>query len=167
MMRFFRLASGFWRGPLKRRAWLLSLAFLACLFLAMGLQVAVTRWNKYFFDALQAKDMHVILLSIGAALTLALGTSIVNVALIQSRMRLQLRWRQWMTRAYVARWLDNATHYRMQRLGDAADNPDQRLTDDVKMFVERTLTLARRVLGRDRNCVRLASETQVAQVSHA
>ena len=34
-------------------------------------------------------------------------------------------------------WLDGANHYRMQLLGDAADNPDQRITEDIKMFIEK------------------------------
>ena len=40
-----------------------------------------------------------------------------------------------MTRHYLGGWLD-ANHYRMQLQGDAADNPDQRITDDVKLFIE-------------------------------
>ena len=35
----------------------------------------------------------------------------------------------------------DANHYRMQLLGDAADNPDQRIADDAKLFVEQTLRL--------------------------
>ena len=54
---------------------------------------------------------------------------------------LQIRWRQWMTARYLKDWLDDANHYRMQLQGDSADNPDQRITDDVKMFVERTLNI--------------------------
>ena len=32
--------------------------------------------------------------------------------------------------------MHDANHYRMQLQGDAADNPDQRMSDDVKLFVE-------------------------------
>ena len=35
-------------------------------------------------------------------------------------------------------WLTDANHYRMQLLGDAADNPDQRIAEDIKLFVERS-----------------------------
>src|SRR4029077_12358474 len=35
----------------------------------------------------------------------------------------------------------------MQMSGEPADNPDQRMTDDVKLFVEQTLTLGVGVLG--------------------
>jgi vitamin B12/bleomycin/antimicrobial peptide transport system ATP-binding/permease protein len=37
--------------------------------------------------------------------------------------------------------MHGANHYRMQLAGDAADNPDQRITDDVKLFVSQTLAL--------------------------
>jgi putative ATP-binding cassette transporter len=46
-----------------------------------------------------------------------------------------------MTKAYLGNWLDSANHYRMQLLGDAADNPDQRIAEDIQLFVERTLTI--------------------------
>ncbi len=54
---------------------------------------------------------------------------------------LQIRWRRWMTAHYLGEWLHQANHYRMQLQGDAADNPDQRMTDDVKLFVDRTLNI--------------------------
>ena len=49
---------------------------------------------------------------------------------------LQIRWRRWMTERYLDAWLDGANHYRMQMLGDAADNPDQRIAEDIRMFIE-------------------------------
>ena len=54
---------------------------------------------------------------------------------------LQIRWRTWMTRTYLGDWLDGANHYRMQLLGDAADNPDQRIAEDIKLFIEKILYL--------------------------
>ena len=40
-----------------------------------------------------------------------------------------------MTQTYLRQWLNTANHYRMQLLGDAADNPDQRIAEDIKMFI--------------------------------
>ncbi len=54
---------------------------------------------------------------------------------------LQIRWRRWMTRQYLSHWLDGANHYRMQLLGDAADNPDQRIAEDINLFIEKGLYL--------------------------
>src|SRR5258706_12962377 len=47
-----------------------------------------------------------------------------------------------MTQQYLHHWLAGANHYRMQLLGDAADNPDQRISEDINMFIERTLALS-------------------------
>ena len=46
-----------------------------------------------------------------------------------------------MTARYLGGWLHEANHYRMQLLGDAADNPDQRIAEDTQRFVEQTLAL--------------------------
>ena len=145
-MRFYRLALGFWRGDSARKAWFLSLAFLACLFASMGLQVAVTRWNKYFFDALQARDMRVVQLSVLFALALALATAVVAVLLIQSRMRLQLRWRNWLTGTLVARWLGERRFYQLTILR-TIDNPEARIAEDGRISVELFVDIAGGVLN--------------------
>jgi putative ATP-binding cassette transporter len=46
-----------------------------------------------------------------------------------------------MTGRYLGDWLHDANHYRMQLLGDAADNPDQRIAEDTQRFVDLTLAL--------------------------
>src|SRR5262249_12912556 len=60
---------------------------------------------------------------------------------------LQIRWRRWMTQAYLQQWLNAANHYRMQLLGDAADNPDQRIAEDVKSFIENALQIGMGILS--------------------
>ncbi len=145
-MKFYRLALGFWRGDSARAAWFLSLAFLGCLFASMGLQVAVTRWSKYFFDALQAKDMHTVQLSIVLAVGLALATGIVAVLLIQSRMRLQLRWRTWLTDTLVARWLTERRFYQLTILRNV-DNPEARIAEDGRISIELFVDIAGGVLN--------------------
>lgn len=145
-MRFYKLAFGFWQGASARTAWFLSLAFLACLFASMGLQVAVTRWNKYFFDALQAKDTAVIQWSVGAALGLALATAVVAVLLKQSHMRLQLRWRTWLTETLVGRWLGARRFYQLSILR-TIDNPEARIAEDGRISIELFVDIAGGVLN--------------------
>ena len=52
-----------------------------------------------------------------------------------------------MTQTYLRQWLNAANHYRMQLLGDAADNPDQRIAEDLQMFVRYTLTIGTGLLN--------------------
>ena len=60
---------------------------------------------------------------------------------------LQIRWRAWLTDRYLGRWLGNNTHYRMRLKGDEVDNPDQRIADDVRLFVYSTLDIGISLLG--------------------
>ena len=60
---------------------------------------------------------------------------------------LRIRWRRWMTERYIARWLEHENHYRMQLFGGGADNPDQRIQEDVDQFIYRTQDITLRLLS--------------------
>jgi ABC-type uncharacterized transport system fused permease/ATPase subunit len=55
---------------------------------------------------------------------------------------LGIRWRRWMTESLVTRWLSDRTYYFWHLVGQTADNPDQRLTEDIGSFVDNTLNLS-------------------------
>src|SRR3954454_3591361 len=103
LRRFFRLALGFWAGPTRQKATLLGIGLIACLLLNLVAAIAVNRWNKFFFDALQTKDQSLLLYSLGLVLVLAAASAGASVALLQVRMRFQLRWREWLTGMLVRR----------------------------------------------------------------
>ena len=50
------------------------------------------------------------------------------------------RWRRWLTKNYLKKWLHNHTHYRMQLLNNV-DNPDQRISEDLEQFPDATLSV--------------------------
>jgi putative ATP-binding cassette transporter len=113
----------------------------------VGINVLINQWQNGFYNSLQdrAWDTFVEQLLYFCALA---GTYVV-LAVYQLYLQqwLTIRWRSWMTRRYLDHWLTGANHYRMQLLGDAADNPDQRIAEDVRLFVERALFIGLRVLG--------------------
>ena len=81
---FASLSFGFWAGPTRHKATLFALGLFAGLLLNLAPAIAVNRWNKFFFDALQNKDERLILLSIGLMLALALASALTSVALLQA-----------------------------------------------------------------------------------
>ena len=105
------------------------------------LTVLFNRWNNVFYNALQERDQAVFTYQIGYFCVLAAFWIGLKVYQLYLNQWLQIRWRRWMTTRYLSGWLNDANHYRMQLLGDAADNPDQRIADDTQRFVEQTLTL--------------------------
>ncbi len=78
-----------------------------------------------------------------------LATAFILLAVYQFYLNqwLQIRWRRWLTRYYLDLWLADANHYRMQLLGDAADNPDQRIAEDVAQFIQFTLNIGLQLLN--------------------
>jgi putative ATP-binding cassette transporter len=107
----------------------------------VAIDVLVNQWQNRFYSALQAYDGVAFIKEIWIFVGLASAFVALAVYQLYLNQWLQIRWRQWLTRHYLGEWLDGANHYRMQLKGDAADNPDQRITEDVKNFVEQTLTI--------------------------
>jgi len=113
----------------------------------VGINVLLNQWSNRFYNALQqyAWDDFVEQLLIFCAL--AACYIVLAVYQLYLNQWLQIRWRQWMTSRYLGHWLDDANHYRMQLLGDRPDNPDQRIAEDIQMFVDRTLRIVVGLIG--------------------
>ncbi len=98
-------------------------------------------WYERFYNALQDRNWDVFIWELGIFSFLAALFIAAAVYQLYLSQWLQIRWRRWMTGNYLDVWLGASNHYRMQLLGDAADNPDQRIAEDIQIFVERTLTV--------------------------
>ncbi|MGY4629457.1 putative ATP-binding cassette transporter [Bradyrhizobium sp. USDA 4486] len=120
----------------------------------VAINVLLNQWQNRFYSALQAYDLNAFVMEVWIFLGLAFTYVALAVYKLYLNQWLQIRWRRWLTQHYLGEWLDGATHYRMQLKGDPADNPDQRITEDVKNFVEQTLVLG---LGLLSSIVTLAS----------
>jgi putative ATP-binding cassette transporter len=134
--RFLLLARGFWRGDSRRSAWLLTAAVSVLLLANLGAALAVNRWNKFFFDALEQKDVDTVLFGVGLILLLALFSAAASVGLLHARMRLQVRWRRWLTSTLIERWLVNRHFYQLSIVVTEADNPEARIAEDTRIAVE-------------------------------
>jgi putative ATP-binding cassette transporter len=133
---FFRIARGFWTGASKRRAWLLTFGVLAFALANLAAALGVNRWNKFFFDALEQKNVASVFLGIGIILSLAVASAAASVGLVHMRMRLQLRWRQWLTGYLIKRWLGERRFYQLNIVGGDASNPEFRIADDTRLAIE-------------------------------
>lgn len=134
--RFFKFSLGFWGGDARRRAWLLSIGVILFLLANLGAALAVNRWHKYFFDALERKDLATIWFSVALIVGLALLSAGTSAGLLHMRMRLQIRWREWLASSLFARWLSERRFYQLSIVGGEAENPEARMSDDARLAVE-------------------------------
>jgi putative ATP-binding cassette transporter len=108
----------------------------------VAINVMLNQWNNRFYNALQERNWDNFVWELLFFCGLAATYIVLAVYQLFLNQWLQIRWRRWMTREYLDHWLAGANHYRMQLLGDAADNPDQRIAEDISMFIDRTLSIS-------------------------
>ena len=128
---------------------------------AVYMLVQINEWNRVFFDALQNKNQDVFWTQLGRFTYLAMIFIVIAVYRFYLTQLLQVRWRAWMTRDLMHRWLSGHAFYRMELARYAGapepttteaglphpgqrvpDNPDQRLQEDVNLFTSQTIGLS-------------------------
>jgi len=103
----------------------------------VGINVRLSFFGRDLFNAIQNKDesgFWTLLLFVFAPWAFIYITSAVIEFVVQSM--LVIRWRRWLTEHFVGHWLGRHTHYRMSLVGSEADNPDQRISEDVNRFID-------------------------------
>jgi putative ATP-binding cassette transporter len=142
---------------LTRPYWVSEERWFACSLLALVvalnlgvvyLEVLFNQWNNAFYNTLQNKDWAGFKEQLAYFSVLAAAFIVVGAYRLYFRQMLEMRWRRWMTRRLVERWLENRNYYRIQLTDRGTDNPDQRIAEDVREFVEMTLRLSLDVLSK-------------------
>lgn len=137
----WRLLKPYWISEDKWKARGL-LATVVVLALGMVyLNVLFNEWNRVFYNALESKDFAVFKAQLWRFSYLAfiyIGVAIYKVYLTQA---LEIRWRGWMTRQYMDGWMARQAYYRIEQTS-GADNPDQRIAEDLKFLTNGSLTLS-------------------------
>lgn len=126
-------------GRRKAIAWLLVLVTLMLAFAAINVwmsyagrdfMTAITERNSPAYT--KALLVYVIALSLAVPL---------GVYYRFAEERLALTWREWLTNRIGRRYFNNRAYYRIRSAG-LIDNPDQRISEDAKLFTATTLSLA-------------------------
>ncbi len=125
----------------------LGLVYMAVLF---------NDWNKLFYDSLQDKNQEVFWTQLGRFSYLAFAFIVIAVYKFYLTQLLEMRWRSWMTRTTLQRWLAGQAFYRLELQRFATpqadanatpDNPDQRIAEDINQFTSLTLNLSMGLLN--------------------
>jgi vitamin B12/bleomycin/antimicrobial peptide transport system ATP-binding/permease protein len=137
-------------------------AVLALALTSVGLMVLINFWRGAFYTALGEKDWTSFIALIlfwcrnKSGFTFGftlLGFTYVLVFIIEYYLRqmLQIRWRRWLTDKYLHDWMADRAYYKISLSGShelGTDNPDQRITEDIRDFCESSLTLTLGLISR-------------------
>jgi putative ATP-binding cassette transporter len=133
---YWKLAGGYWSGPTRRQAWLLTVATIALVIANIAVQYGVNRWNRFFFNALEQKQSNIVLSAIGLFAILAVASSAISVAQLIARMKLQVYWRRWLSERLAVRWLGDQRFYRLSIAAPDMDAPEFRIAEDARVATE-------------------------------
>lgn len=140
-LRLGTLLFAYWRADDKVAAWSLLLAILALTLGMVFMNVQINYWQNAFFNALQNQDAHELYHQLRRFLLLAGLWVVMSVYSGYLSQMLQIRWRRWLTEDFLKKWLAERAYYRMQFTDLATDNPDQRIAEDLRNFVEQGWSL--------------------------
>jgi putative ATP-binding cassette transporter len=143
----WRIAAPYFRSEDKWAGFTLLGAVVAIELASVAIDVLINQWNNRFYNALQDRNWDSFVYETGYFCVVATISVISSVYQLYLNQWLQIRWRRWMTQHYLGEWLHEANHYRMQLQGDAADNPDQRIADDIRAFVSSTISIGLNLLN--------------------
>ncbi len=152
----WRLALPYFRSEEKWSARLLLVSIITMNLSLVGMSVVLNYWNGAFFDSLQNKNWDLFIRLLFTYRTGEAGFMpgfvpivivYIPIAIYRTYLNqwLQIRWRRWMTDRLLTDWLSDRAYYTISLTADPAglgtDNPDQRIADDLRKFVEDTLRL--------------------------
>lgn len=126
----WRLVSAYWRSPDWKFAWFALITLLFFQFGTAFILLRTNQWQRQFFDAIEQRDQGAMI----PLLIVFLAIMALQVAMILAESLidglLSIRWRTYLTRDYMDRWMRRNRYAEIERLR-IIDNPDQRIADDL------------------------------------
>ena len=137
----WKLTKPYWVSEERWSARALLAGLVALTLGQVYLMVLFNLWYQAFFNALQDKNFAEFSWQLLRFAMLAGVYIVAAVYQLYLDMLLQMRWRRWLTEVYCTDWLADGAYYRMEVKDYGADNPDQRIAQDLQIFTSKSLFL--------------------------
>ncbi len=136
LKRFWISARGFWSRRGDGLAWPFSIGLLVMIGINVAFQYGVNVWNRGIFDAIEKRDASTVYSLASIFPPLVLGSVLIVTSQVYVRMRIQRRWRSWLTKVLVSRWIANGRYYQLNLIDGDHQNPEARLSEDMRIATE-------------------------------
>ena len=131
----------YWGSKDSAYAWFLLSLIVILTSGAIYLATAINKWYKDFWDTMQNYDLDGFKTQLLLFVILATIHVLISVYNTFLRSKLVIVWRKWFTASVLHDYLNSDTYYKIQLLDSKTENPDQRIADDLGMFVTKTISL--------------------------
>jgi vitamin B12/bleomycin/antimicrobial peptide transport system ATP-binding/permease protein len=137
--RFWRVSHPYFTSERRGQACGLLAALVAVLLTINGLNVAISYVGRDFMTAVVKRQTHQVMVFALIYLGVFAASAAAGAFSKFFELLLGLRWREWLTQHLVHRYLASHAYFRLNTQSDV-DNPDERLSDDLKTFTTTTLS---------------------------
>jgi putative ATP-binding cassette transporter len=135
LMRALRLARIYYDGDQRGRARGLLLVMLALCAATTGLMVVFSYVQRDMSTALSGKDVPGFYAAVNRYLLVIVIAAPLFAVYQYVQSLVALEWRLWLTRLLLRKYFANHAYFALKAEG-TTDNPDQRICDDVRNFVD-------------------------------
>jgi putative ATP-binding cassette transporter len=146
LQQFWTIAKSYWSGDEKWQARGLLLGVVLCLLAYTGLSVILNNKRGVLISSLSAQDEP----RFWQTVIVFVGVLVIYAPLLAGytylRDRLSLQWRKWLTHRFVDSYFRDRSYYNLHISGTEIDNPDQRISEDVRSFTQESLTFLLRLV---------------------
>ncbi|MFT4020362.1 MAG: ABC transporter ATP-binding protein/permease [Acinetobacter sp.] len=130
----------YWFSEDKWRARGLLIFIIALDMATVYAAVLITYWQKDFFDALAEYNLSAIQPLMYSLFILMVASVTSTTFSLYFKQLLEIRWRSWLTNNFVYQYLENHKFYHIEQQ-KLADNPDQRIAEDLNLLAVKSLEL--------------------------
>ncbi len=157
----WQLIKAYWQSDQRMSAYLFVAVVMIMTIVLVGFDVVFTYWYNYFYNALQAYNVHATVRLLVVFVILATFYIILQVYRYYLSQLFGLRWRRWLTEQLIDRWMEKHGYYYLenfdtktnnsyQRIQDGenapvssyTDNPDQRIQEDANTLIGNSIDLS-------------------------
>ena len=144
---FWALAKPYWVSEQRGKALTLLVTVVGLVLAMVWMEVQFNYWNRDFYNTFENRDQAEFFRQLGKFGLLAGIWIVMAVYRLWFLQMLQIEWRTWLTDHLLRDWMQDQAYYRMQLLDQGTDNPDQRIAEDLRIFVTFTTDLVAGLLS--------------------
>lgn len=145
--KFALVALPYWRTKASWYDWLRLAVIIVLTIFNVYLNIQFNEWKNAFYTALQNYNYDQVMQEMLRFIKLAALAIFVAMYTFYLQQIIALRWRKWLSEIFVGNWLHDKKYYLSELTGSKTDNPDQRISEDIKIFIEKALKFSVGILN--------------------
>lgn len=135
-MRMLRILAGVFGTPKRWTAAALTVTAICVTILEVLLVLRLASWNAEFFNLLDQRAVTGLVGQAWTFFTIVAGMVLLQALSLESKLRLQLVLRSYLTAKVRDAWMAEGRHYRLRYIGGEHGNEDGRIAEDARLVCE-------------------------------